>query len=296
MFGVSFKNPVMGASGTVGYGLELLPYVDIGIYGAIVTKGISLKPKTGNSPPRLLETPCGLLNSIGLENMGAERFFEEILPKLREYDTRLIVNIFGKTTDEYRDVAAFFKGVDDIDALEINLSCPNIEGGEIPFGRDPEIVTRIIEETKGASGKPVIAKLTPNVTEIGTIARAAQEGGADAISLINTVLGMAVDIKGKKPYFENRVAGLSGPAIKPIALRCVWEAARSVTVPIIGIGGITSVDDVIEFIMCGAGAVQIGTAHFVKTNIAEEILAGLKKYLDQEDLKDLHSIRGIIEK
>ncbi len=294
MFGIRFKNPVFGASGTVGYGIELSPYTNLGDFGAVITKGISKRPKAGNPPPRLLETPSGLLNSIGLENIGAERFIDEILPKLREEDTRIIVNIFGETVEGYRDVSEAFSGVEGIGALEINLSCPNIKDGGMAFGRDPEIAARIVREAKLASKKPVIAKLTPNVTDIAPIAKAVEDAGADAISLINTLLGMAIDVKSKKPYFKNIVAGLSGPAIKPVALRFVWEAKKAVKIPIIGIGGIASAEDALEFIMAGAESIQIGTVNFVNPNIASEITGGIIEYMSENKIKNLDEILGII--
>lgn len=294
MFGVRFKNPIIGASGTVGYGTELSEFSDLGDFGAVITKGISKRPRVGNPPPRLLETPSGLLNSIGLENIGAERFIDEVLPKLKREDTRIIVNVFGETVEGYREVSEIFSGVEGVDALEINLSCPNIKEGGIAFGRDPEIAAWIVKEVKGASNKPVIAKLTPNVTDIVPIAKAVEDEGADAISLINTLLGMAVNTENQRPYFKNVTAGLSGPAIRPVALRFVWEAKNAVKIPIIGIGGIVSAEDALEFIMAGAEAVEIGTANFINPKTASEISGGIRKYMNENKITNLDDIRGII--
>ena len=294
IFGVTFKNPVMGASGTIGYGLELISHIDLNELGAVVTKGISYKPRRGNPPPRLFETPSGLLNSIGLENIGAKRFIDEVLPELSRYDTRVIVNIFGETIEDYRKVAKEFRGVSGVDALEVNLSCPNVKEGGIAFGRDRELVKRVIGEVKGVCDLPVIAKLTPNVTDIVPIAEASQEAGADAISLINTILGMAIDVKIRKPHFRNVTAGLSGPAIRPVALRFVWETVKAVDIPVIGIGGIVTTEDVLEFIMAGAHAVQLGTAHFIDPAASIRVIGGLKKYLQDNSIPVIEDIRGIV--
>ena len=296
MFGVTFNNPVMGASGTVGYGTELAPYVDLNHIGAVVTKGISIEPRQGNAPPRLFETASGLLNSIGVQNIGSRRFIDEALPELMKYDTRVIVNIYGETPDEYRRVAEAFGGVSGVDALEVNLSCPNVDKGGIAFGTDPALIQTIVSAVKEASGKPIIAKLTPNVTDIGPPARAAQDAGADAISLINTLMGMAVDIRTRRPFFRNVRAGLSGPAIKPVALRLVWEAARSVTIPVIGLGGIMTGQDAVEFIMAGARAVQVGTANFVDPGAMSSIVSGIRTFMEENGIERLEDIRGSIER
>jgi dihydroorotate dehydrogenase (NAD+) catalytic subunit len=296
LFGITFKNPVMGASGTVGYGTELAPYVDLNGIGAVVTKGISIEPRQGNRPPRLFETASGLLNSIGVQNIGAGRFIDEVLPELGKYDTRVIVNAYGESPDDYRRVAEAFKGVGGVDALEVNLSCPNVERGGIAFGTDPALIGLIVGTVREACDKPIIAKLTPNVTEIGTPARAAQDAGADAVSLINTLMGMAVDVKARKPFFANVRAGLSGPAIKPVALRLVWEAARAVTIPVIGLGGIMTGQDAIEFIMAGARAVQVGTANFADPGVMAGVVSGIRAFMEENGIERIEDIRGIIER
>ncbi len=294
MFGVTFKNPVMGASGTVGYGLELEPFADLNRIGAIVTKGISARPRAGNEPPRLFETASGLLNSIGVQNIGARRLIEEILPKLSAYDTRIIVNIYGESIQEYNEAAAAFRNVDRVDVLEVNLSCPNVDKGGLIFGTDPKLVKTIVRSVREESGKPVIAKLTPNVTDIKPLATAAQDGGADAVSLINTLMGMAVDHKNRRAYFKNIKAGLSGPAIKPVALRMVWEAAHAVSIPVIGIGGIMTAEDALEFIMVGASAVQVGTANFIDPRTCVTVIEGIETYMEDGGIARLDEIRGII--
>ena len=294
LFGVRFKNRVMGASGTVGYGLELLEYLDISRLGAIVTKGISARPKLGNPPPRIVETPGGVLNSIGLENIGAERFIAEVLPNLSKHDTNIIVNIFGETMDDYQRVASMFRGVAEVCALEVNLSCPNVKKGSIAFGRDPKTAGRLIRRVKKSTDRPVIAKLTPNITDIVPLALSVQRAGADGVSLINTLIGMAVDVEKKKAPFSNVTAGLSGPVIKPVALRMVWEAASVLEIPVIGIGGICSAVDALEFLMVGASAVQVGTANFIDPGVMGDIIDGMEQYMRDHDINTLDEIQGII--
>lgn len=296
MFGVAFKNPVMGASGTVGYGIELARYVDLNRIGAVVTKGISIEPRQGNDPPRLFETASGLLNSIGVQNIGAHRFIEEVLPELGKYGTRVIVNIYGESIEEYRRAAECFCGIEGVDALEVNLSCPNVDKGGLVFGTDPASIQTVVREVKEASGKPIIAKLTPNVTDISPLARAALDAGANAVSLINTLMGMAVDTGARKPFFKKVKAGLSGPAIKPVALRLVWEAAQVLDIPVIGIGGIMTGDDAVEFIMAGARAVQVGTANFVDPAAMIAVIGGIEMFMENNKIEKLEDIRGIIER
>jgi len=294
LFGVRFKNRVMGASGTVGYGLELLDYLDISRLGAVVTKGVSARPKLGNPPPRIVETRCGVLNSIGLENIGADRFLGEVLPELSKHDTNIIVNIFGETMDDYQRVASMFRGVTGVCALEVNLSCPNVKKGSIAFGRDPKTAARLIKKIKKATDRPIIAKLTPNITDIVPLAQSVQRAGADGVSLINTLIGMAIDVENRRPLFQNITAGLSGPAIKPVALRMVWEAASALSIPVIGIGGISSASDALEFIMAGASAVQVGTANFIDPKTMCYIIDGMETYMEDHDIDTLDSIQGII--
>jgi len=296
LFGLTFKNPVMGASGTVGYGLELTPYIDLGRIGAVVTKGISIEPRQGNEPPRLFETASGLLNSIGIQNMGARRFIDEVLPELAHYDVRVIVNVYGESVEEYRRAAECFSGVTGVDALEVNLSCPNVDEGGLAFGTDPASIGTVVRAVKNASGKPVIAKLTPNVTDIKPLALAAQDAGADAVSLINTLMGLAVDVKSRRPFFRKVRAGLSGPAIKPVALRLVWEAARVLDIPGIGIGGIMTGQDAVEFIMAGARAVQVGTANLADPAAMIGVIDGIETYMKDNRVKRLDEIFGSINR
>ncbi|MBN1573818.1 MAG: dihydroorotate dehydrogenase [Deltaproteobacteria bacterium] len=295
MFGIDFKNPVFAASGTAGYGIELVHYIDLEKIGALITKGVSPKPKSGNPQPRIIETPSGILNSIGLQNIGVKRLIDEVLPELEKYDTSVIVNIFGDDIDGYINVAGAFLNEDRVDALEVNLSCPNVKEGGIAFGRDPKISAEITSAVVEASQKPVIAKLTPNVTDIAPIAKAVEEAGAAAVSVVNTLLGMAVDVETRRPYFKNVTAGLSGPAIRPVALRFVWETARAVKIPVIGIGGITSGKDALEFIMAGAAAVQVGSANLVDPGVISNVIDEIEDYCTKNGISDLKEIRGIIK-
>ncbi|MBN1882911.1 MAG: dihydroorotate dehydrogenase [Deltaproteobacteria bacterium] len=294
LFGVRFKNRVMGASGTVGYGLELLDSLDISRIGAVVTKGISALPKRGNPPPRICETPAGVLNSIGLENIGAERFIIDVLPELSRHDTNIIANIFGETMSDYQRVASMFRGVKEVCALEVNLSCPNVKKGSIAFGRDPDTAARLIKKVKKSTDKPIIAKLTPNITDIVPLARSVQRAGADGVSLINTLIGMAVDVEKRRAVFKNITAGLSGPAVRPVALRMVWEAASNLSIPVIGIGGIGSARDALEFIMAGASAIQVGTANFTHPGIMGDIVEDMETYIKDRNINTLDTIQGII--
>ena len=256
---LKLKNPVMTASGTFGYGEEYSEFLDLNMLGAVVVKGISLKPMEGNPPPRICETPCGMLNAIGLQNIGLKRFLKEKLPYLRQFDTKIIVNILGNTIQEYVRLS---KELDDagVDAIELNVSCPNVKKGGIIFGTDKRALSRLVSKVKQSAGKTLlITKLSPNVSDITEFARAAEESGSDALSLINTLRGMAIDIETRRPKLANIIGGLSGPAIKPIALRMVWEASQSVRIPVIGIGGIINAQDAIEFMLAGATAIQVGT-------------------------------------
>ncbi|WP_148867420.1 dihydroorotate dehydrogenase [Thermosediminibacter litoriperuensis] len=277
--GISMKNPVMVASGTFGFGEEYAKIYDINRLGAVVTKGITLLPRHGNPPPRLCETPAGLLNSVGLENPGVERFIREEWPRLKKLPVPVIVNIDGDTVEEYREIAKRLSELNGLAALEVNISCPNVEKGGIAFGQDPGSAYEVVRAVKEAATLPVIAKLSPNVTSIQKIAAAVESAGADAVSLINTVLGMAVDIDRQRPVFKRIFAGLSGPAVKPIALRMVWEAYEAVKIPVIGMGGISTWRDAVEFILAGASAVAVGTAGFIDPEAPLKIIDGLEKYL-----------------
>ncbi len=284
------KNPVLLASGTCGYGEELKDLLDLNQLGGIIVKGISIRPRPGNPPPRLAETPCGLLNSIGLENIGIERFIREKLPWLQGLKTSVIVNIFGESTGEYAEMARRLDGVTGIQAIEVNISCPNVDGG-IVSGTDPEAAAGVTRAVKRSTDLPVIVKLSPNVTDITKVAQEVASAGADAISLINTVLGMAIDVRSRRPCLARIFGGLSGPAIKPIALRMVWQVVRSVDIPVIGIGGISTYEDALEFLMAGAKAIEVGTATLVQPSSAENILAGIRTYMESNGLHrigDLH--------
>lgn len=288
----TFQNPVLTASGTFGYGREFEPYVNLHRLGGIIVKGISLKPRAGNPPPRIVETPCGMLNSIGLENVGVEAFVEQKLPYLRGIGTRVLVNILGDSVDDYRNLAAYLDEIEGIHGLEVNISCPNVKKGGVAFGTDAKMAHEVTKAVRSATRLPVIVKLSPNVADITTIAKAVEEGGADAVSLINTLLGMAIDSKTKRPRLANVVGGLSGPAIKPVALRMVWQAARGVSIPVIGIGGITTAEDAIEFLLAGATAIEVGTANFINPGATEEICRGIETYLIENKLESVNEIIG----
>jgi dihydroorotate dehydrogenase (NAD+) catalytic subunit len=292
--GLTIKNPVMAASGTFGYGEEYAPYYDINRVGAVIVKGVSLEPRAGNPPPRIMETPCGMLNAIGLENPGVKIFIKEKLPFLKQYNVAVIVNVFGETLDEYKQVVEIVSETEGVHGLEINISCPNVKKGGIVFGADPDMAYEITKEVKSATNLPVIIKLTPNVTDICVIAESVQAAGADAISLINTLTGMSVDIEQRIPHLANITGGLSGPAIKPIALRMVWQVAKKVTVPVIGVGGITNARDAMEFLVVGARAVQIGTAHFINPHAAVDIVEGMADYFSEHDIRDVNEFIGTL--
>jgi len=289
---LELKNPIMVASGTFGYGREFESLVDLDQLGAIVVKGLALRPVPGNPPPRIVETPCGMLNAIGLANIGVKEFIEERLPWLCSLDTEVIANIYGHSIDEYGELANAFRGVEGVSALEVNISCPNVECGGMAFGKDPDVSARVTEKVVKASDKPVIVKLTPNVTDIRVIAKAVEDAGADAISLINTLTGMAVDIETKSPRLANVYGGLSGPAIRPVALYQVWQAVNAVKIPVIGIGGIMNYSDALEFIIAGATAVQIGTANFVNPGASLDILKGIKDYCMKRSIGRIRDLIG----
>jgi len=289
------KNPVLAASGTFGYGLEFKPFYDLELLGGFVVKGLYLKPREGNKPPRLVETPSGLINSIGLQGIGVEAFCKEILPDLAELKTAIIVNVCGEEEEEYALVAEYLSRNKGIAALELNISCPNVrEGGKCP-AQDPEATYRTVKKVKQATSLPLITKLSPNVTDITAVALAAVEAGSQAISLINTLLAMAVDLETRKPKLGNVMGGLSGPAIKPIALRMVFQVARAVKIPLIGMGGIFSAEDALEFMMAGASAVQVGTANFVDPNACLKIIKGLEIWAEKNKVKKISEITGSLE-
>ncbi len=293
--GMRLKNPVMTASGTFGYGEEYAEFIDLNRLGAVVVKGLSLLPKEGNPPPRVVETASGMLNAIGLQNIGIEHFISEKLPFLRRFDTAVIVNFFGDSVGEYVEAAARLSSVDGIHGLEMNISCPNKQAGWCIFGTDPKVTHEVVSEVRKATRLPLIVKLSPNVTDISLMARVAEDAGADAISLINTITGMAIDIRTRRPRLANVTGGLSGPAIKPVAIRMVYEVFRAVRVPIIGMGGIMSPEDAVEFMIAGAGAVAVGTANFVRPGVTIEILDGIIRYMEEQGLEDIGSLTGTVD-
>ncbi len=290
--GLKLKNPVMTASGTFGYGLEFDPFLDIGLLGAIVVKGLSLHPKEGNRPPRIVETPAGMLNAIGLQNIGIEVFVREKLAALKEKGATVVVNFFGNSKEEYVEAASRLSDADGIAALEVNISCPNVKAGGIVFGTDPAVAYDLIREIRRSTSLPLIVKLSPNVTDIAVMARSVEEAGADAVSLINTLTGMAIDIEKRRPKLANVTGGLSGPAIRPVAVRMVWETARAVSVPVIGIGGIMNAGDALEFIIAGASAVQVGTANFVNPGVSKEIVDGIEAYMTEQGIDRFTDLIG----
>jgi dihydroorotate dehydrogenase (NAD+) catalytic subunit len=293
--GLTLKNPLLPASGTYGYGRVYLPFFSPDLFGAVVTKGVSMQRWPGNVPPRLAETSSGMLNAIGLQNPGVEVFIREAIPFLRDYHTPIIVNIVGKTVDEYVQVAEVLSACPEIAGFELNISCPNVKEGGIAFGTDPEMAYGVTKAVKAATKLPLIVKLSPNVTDITLIARRVEEAGADALSMINTLLGMAIDVKKRRPVLGNIVGGLSGPAIKPVALRMVWQVYQMVAIPIIAMGGIVTATDALEFIMAGATAVAVGTGNFKDPLTPVKILAGIEEFLVEEKFFDLAKLRGIAQ-
>ncbi len=293
--GISLKNPVMTASGTFGYGIEFMPLMDIDRLGGIVVKGLSLQPAPGNPPPRIVETACGMLNAIGLENVGVEHFVRAKLPLLAHLNTPIFANIYGREVEDYAALAARLNDAEQVAGVEVNISCPNVRAGGVAFGTNPEMAATVIARVRAVTQKPVIAKLSPNVTDIKVIAKAVESAGADAISLINTLTGMAIDVSTRRPKLANITGGLSGPAIKPVALRMVWETARAVNIPVIGIGGIQTAEDALEFIIAGATAVEVGTANFINPTAGVEIVDGISRYLESNRINAIRDLIGTLE-
>jgi dihydroorotate dehydrogenase (NAD+) catalytic subunit len=289
------KNPLLSASGTFGYGEEMEGFLDPGVYGGIVGKSISREPRRGNPLPRIAETPSGMLNSIGLQNPGFDRFVSEYLPRMRKYRTVLVVNLVGDTLDEYTGMAERLDSVAGVDAIELNISCPNCPAGGMEFGIDARATESLVRAVRRKFRRAILAKLTPNVTDIVPIARAAEAGGADAISLVNTYIGMAVDWRRRRPRLGGITGGLSGPAIKPLALRLVWLVSRACRVPVVGMGGIMDANDVLEFMVAGATAVQVGTLHFVKPRAVLDLLADLERTVEEEGLASIQDLVGTLE-
>jgi dihydroorotate dehydrogenase (NAD+) catalytic subunit len=289
---LSLKNPVLVASGTFGYGKEFEPFEDISEIGGIMVKGLTLHAREGNPPPRLAETPCGLLNSIGLQNVGVDGFIREKLPYLRQIDTRVIVNVTGDTAKEYGEIVSRLDGVDGVHAIELNLSCPNIKQGGMYLGTDPVQLAEVVKESRGHTRLPLMVKLSPNVTDIVALARVCHEEGADGVSLINTLLGMAVDLKRRAPVLSRVMGGLSGPAIKPVALRMVWQVYNAVPIPVIGMGGIMTAEDALEFFLVGAKAVAVGTANLVQPDAAVRVLRGVEEYFEKHAINRIDEFVG----
>lgn len=288
------KNPLLAASGTCGYGVEMAEALDLATLGGIVTKGLYMNARDGCDVPRIAETPAGLLNAIGLQGVGIRAFVRDVLPRLSAYDTAVVVNVCGETVDEYAEVSRVASEAKGVHALEINISCPNVKTGGIAFGTDPKATFDVVAAVRAVTALPVIPKLSPNVTDISVFARACADAGADAISCVNTFLGLAIDVETRLPKLAFGTGGLSGPAIRPLAVRMTWQAARAVRIPVIGIGGIASATDALEFILAGASAVQIGTLNFSQPRIYEEIEAGLRAYLARHGLDGLGPLVGAV--
>jgi dihydroorotate dehydrogenase (NAD+) catalytic subunit len=290
--GIIMKNPVATASGTFGFGREYADFVDLNRLGAVVVKGVTLIPRPGNPLPRIAETPAGVINAIGLENPGVEAVIESYLPYLVKFDVPVIVNIAGDTVEDYGKVAARLDGCSGVAGLEVNISCPNVKKGGMLFGSDPDSAYEVIREVRAATRLPVIAKLSPNVTSIAALAESVAKAGADAVSLINTLLGMVIDIRRKRPLLGNVMGGLSGPAVRPVAVRAVWQVYRAVGLPILGMGGITCAGDAIQFILAGASAVAVGTANFVNPRTTMEVLEGIEDYMGNNNISDIAELIG----
>ncbi len=290
--GIRMKNPVTTASGTFGFGPEYAPYIDLNRLGAIVVKGITLKPRPGNPTPRLVETPAGILNSIGLQNPGLENFIEESLPYLSGFDLPVIVNIAGDTVEDYARLAAVLDRAAGVAGLEVNISCPNVKKGGMQFGSDPAMAAEVTRAVKAHTDKTVIVKLSPNVTSIVAVAEKVAAAGADALSMINTLLGMAIDVKTRRPVLGNVMGGLSGPAVRPVAVRAVWQVYREVKLPIIGMGGIMTPEDALEFILAGATAVAVGTANFVNPRATMDIIDGIENYMAANGVQNICELVG----
>ena len=293
--GIELKNPVMTASGTFGYAREFEHLVDLNRLGGVIVKGLSIEPSKGNPSPRIVETPCGMLNAIGLENVGLAAFVKDKLPFLKGLKTPVFVNIYGKNIAEYAELAARLDDIEDVSGIEVNISCPNVKSGGMAFGAYPDSASEVVRAVRDRTAKPLMVKLSPNVTDITEIARSVEAEGADSISLINTITGMAIDIETRRPKLANITGGLSGPAIKPVALRMVWQTAQSVKIPVIGIGGIMAAKDALEFLIAGAVAVQVGTANFINTHATIDIIEGIEAFLMERNIADIANIIGTLE-
>lgn len=293
--GIELENPVMTASGTFGYAMEFKELVDLNRLGGIIVKGLSLKPSMGNKPPRIVETACGMLNAIGLENVGIEAFAKEKLPFLKKLSTPVFTNIYGKSISDYALLAARIDKLNEIAGIEVNISCPNVKAGGLAFGVVPETAAEVVDAVRKKTSKPLMVKLSPNVTDITQIARAVEGAGADSLSLVNTITGMSIDIETRRSRLANITGGLSGPAIKPVALRMVWQVAQSVKIPVIGVGGIVCAKDALEFLIAGAAAIQVGTANFVNPHATIDIIEGIEEFLIKKKISSIRDIIGTLE-
>lgn len=292
---LSLKNPVMTASGTFGYGLEFADFIDLNELGGFIVKGTTLKPREGNDYPRMAETPSGMLNCVGLQNKGVDHFCKEIYPQLEHLDTNVIVNVSGSTLEDYVECASRINALPHVPAIELNISCPNVKAGGMAFGVTPEGAASVVKAVRQAYDKTLIVKLSPNVTSIADIAKAVEAEGADSVSLINTLMGMSIDIERRKSRLSIGTGGLSGPCVKPVALRMVWQVAQAVNIPIVGLGGIMNATDAIEFIMAGATAIEIGTANFIDPAVTIKVVNGINEWLDNHGVKDVNEIVGCLK-
>lgn len=289
------KNPVMTASGTFGYGLEYADFVNLEDIGGIIVKGTTLNPREGNDYPRMVETPSGMLNCVGLQNKGVDYFCENIYPQIKDINTNMIVNVSGSCPEDYAECAARINALENIPAIELNISCPNVKAGGMAFGVTTEGASQVVKAVREVYKKPLIVKLSPNVTSIVDIARAVEDAGADAVSLINTLMGMVIDIEKRKPILSIATGGMSGPAVRPVAVRCVWQVAKAVNIPVVGLGGIMNAHDAIEFFLAGANAIEIGTANFVDPTITVKVAQGINEWLDNHGCKSINEIVGQLE-
>ncbi|MGD8341982.1 MAG: dihydroorotate dehydrogenase [Desulfobacterales bacterium] len=292
---IKLQNPVLTASGTFGYAQEFEGLMDLNRLGAIIVKGLALQPTKGNPPPRIVETPCGMLNAIGLENVGIDAFTDQKLPFLKTLSPPIFANIYGTCIEEYAELAGRLDTLEGIAGVEVNISCPNVKAGGVAFGADPQSAHRVVQSVRAKTTKHLMVKLSPNVTDITLIAQAAEQAGADSLSLINTVTGMAIDLETRRPKIANITGGLSGPAIKPIALRMVWQVVQATEIPVVGIGGIISAEDALEFLIAGASAVQIGTANFINPQVTTDIIDGIEMFLAQRKISRVVDIIGTLE-
>ena len=291
---LTLRNPVMTASGTFGYGEEFTDFIDLARLGGIVVKGTTGERRQGNPYPRMAETPAGMLNAVGLQNVGVETFCNEVYPRIKHFDTNVIVNVSGSSIEEYCKVAEMIDALEKIPAIELNISCPNVKKGGMGFGTNPEMAAQVVAEVRKVYNKTLIVKLTPNVTSVVEIAKAVEGAGADSVSLINTLLGMAVDVERRRPMLSTVTGGLSGPCVKPVAVRCVWQVAHVVKIPVIGLGGIRTAADALEFLMAGAKAVEVGTANFMDPQVTVKIVDGLTDYCRRHNISDINDLIGII--